>query len=70
MRKSNSVGINEISNIGHLAEKLGSWLSEERFGIDIANVRQSSADIGISLGDDNISTSTITKRKEKDALGK
>lgn len=70
LRKSDSTNIHEISQIGNLAEKLGAWLSEARFGIDIfSNVRESSTtdnnQIGISLGDE-ISTTT---RPKKDPLG-
>lgn len=65
LRKSSSVGINEIVAIGMLAEKLGSWVSKIRFGIDLVNVRQSSSPIGISIGDE-----PNTLRPEKDSLGK
>jgi len=70
LRKSENTTINEISQIGNLAEKLGAWLSEARFGIDIvsiANVSESSNNnnnqIGISLGDE------ISTRPKKDPLG-
>lgn len=70
LRKSDNTTINEISQIGNLAEKLGAWLSEARFGIDIvstANVSESSNNnnqIGISLGDE-----ISTARPQKDPLG-
>lgn len=64
-RKAPNVNISELSTIGTLADKLMSWLSEVRFGVDLSNVSQDKNPLGVLISDE-----PIPERPEKDSLGK
>lgn len=64
-RKAPNVNISELSTIGTLADKLMSWLSEVRFGVDLSNVSQDKNPLGVLISDE-----PIQEKPEKDVLGK
>ena len=67
-RKAPNVNISELSTIGTLADKLMSWLSEVRFGIDLSNVSQNKNPLGVLISDDPLDA--VQEKPEKDSLGK